>query len=140
MSLDGTTSLDELENIENEPQQHPQHNQQHQQHQQQMHEQQMHQQQMQQMQQQRDIAMAAQQSQEPVKKGYMDSFKEMDYKSIILVFAILLVLTNGMFLNMIRSIYGGAAGPDGKTTLVGSLIISLIGTIFFVLVRFLAKF
>jgi hypothetical protein len=66
--------------------------------------------------------------------------KELDYKSIILVFAIILILSSGMFSSCVRPYVPGAVGSDGKTTLVGSLIAAIVGVLIFVIVKFFGKF
>jgi len=66
--------------------------------------------------------------------------KEIDWKSMILVFAILLILTSGLFSSGIRPYAPSAVGSDGRTTLVGSLIAAILGTLIFALVKFFGKF
>jgi hypothetical protein len=66
--------------------------------------------------------------------------KEIDYKSVILVFAIILILSSGMFSSAVRPYVNSAVGSDGKTTLVGSLIAAIVGALIFVIVKTLAKF
>lgn len=66
--------------------------------------------------------------------------KEIDWKSMILVFAIILILSSGMFASCVRPYVPGSVGSDGRVSLVGSLIAAIIGTIVFVVVKFLGKF
>jgi hypothetical protein len=66
--------------------------------------------------------------------------KEIDWKSMILVFAIILILSSGMFSSCVRPYVPGAVGSDGRVSLIGSLIAAICGTIVFVLVRFFGKF
>jgi len=66
--------------------------------------------------------------------------KEIDWKSMILVFAIILILSSGMFSSSIRPYVNSAVGSDGRTTFIGSLIAAIIGTVVFAVVRFLGKF
>jgi hypothetical protein len=66
--------------------------------------------------------------------------KEIDWKSMILVFAIILILSSGMFASCVRPFVPGSTGSDGRTTMIGSLIAAIVGTIVFVVVRFLGKF
>jgi hypothetical protein len=66
--------------------------------------------------------------------------KETDYKTLILVFAIILILSSGIFYSVLRPYVPGAVGQDGKVTLIGSLIAAVVGTILFVLVKAVGKF
>src|SRR4051812_12174405 len=59
--------------------------------------------------------------------------KEFDYKTAILVFAIVLILSSGLFSSCVRPYVPGSVGSDGKTTLVGSLIAAIIGVLMFIL-------
>lgn len=66
--------------------------------------------------------------------------KEIDWKSMILVFAIILILSSGMFASCVRPYVPGSVGSDGRTTLIGSLIAAILGVVIFVLVKLIAKF
>lgn len=66
--------------------------------------------------------------------------KDFDYKTVILVFAIILILSSGLFSSSIRPYVSSAVGSDGKTTLVGSLIAAVLGVIIFVVVKLIGKF
>ena len=142
MSNDRTTSLTELLNsdaAETMPSQPPP---QQAQQAQQAQMQQMQQAQMQQIQQAQlqERQIADQHSQEVKKRSMLDSFKEMDYKSVILVFAIILVLTSGVYSGFTRSYISGTFGPDGRITLMGSVITAIIGMLLFIIVKFFGKF
>jgi hypothetical protein len=65
--------------------------------------------------------------------------KEVDWKSGILVFALILILSSGIFSSCVRSYVPGAVGSDARTTLVGSLVAAVIGVIIFYAVKFLGK-
>jgi len=77
---------------------------------------------------------------EGVSRKEFFGLKEMDWKSIILVFAIILILSSGMFTSCIRPYVSGSVGSDGRTTIIGSLIAAIVGTLVFVLVKFFGKF
>ena len=66
--------------------------------------------------------------------------KEIDWKSMILVFAIILILSSGTFTSCIRPYVPSSIGSDGRVSVVGSLIAAIIGTIVFVVVKILGKF
>lgn len=66
--------------------------------------------------------------------------KELDWKSMILVFAIILILSSGMFSSCVRPYVSTAVGSDGRTTVIGSLIAAIVGTVIFVVVKFFGKF
>ena len=75
----------------------------------------------------------------PSRKEFF-GLKDFDWKSTILVFAIILILTSGMFASCVRPMVPASVGSDGRVSLIGSLIAAIIGTIVFVVVKFLAKF
>ncbi len=75
----------------------------------------------------------------PTRKEFF-GLKEIDWKSMILVFAIILILSSGMFSSCVRPYVNGAVGSDGRTTVIGSLIAAIVGTIIFAVVKFLGKF
>jgi hypothetical protein len=75
----------------------------------------------------------------PSRKEFF-GLKEIDWKSMILVFAIILILSSGMFASCVRPYVPGSVASDGRTTLIGSLIAAIIGTIIFVVVKFIGKF
>jgi hypothetical protein len=66
--------------------------------------------------------------------------KDFDWKSMILVFAIVLILSSGMFTSCVRPYVPGSVGSDGRVSLIGSLIAAIVGTLIFVIVKFLGKF
>ncbi len=145
MSNDRTTPLTELlnsDNVESHPQppsqpqqaQPPIQSQQSQQAQQAQQLQQLQQMQLQEQQ------IAEQRAQEMKKKTMFDSFKDIDYKSMILVFAIILVLTSGVYSGFSRSYISGSFGPDNRITLMGSVVTALIGVLLFAVIKFFGKF
>jgi len=73
------------------------------------------------------------------RKEFFGSLKDFDYKTVILVFAIILILSSGMFASGIQP-YMPSAVSNGKTTLIGSLIAAIVGVLIFVVVKLLAKF
>ena len=75
----------------------------------------------------------------PSRKEFF-GFKDFDWKSAILVFAIVLILSSGMFASSVRPYVPGAVGSDGKVGVVGSLIAAIVGTVIFVVIKFLGKF
>ena len=74
------------------------------------------------------------------RKEFFGSLKDFDYKTVILVFAIILILSSGMFASGIKPYVGSAVGSDGKTTLIGSLIAAIVGTLLFIIVRAVGRF
>jgi hypothetical protein len=66
--------------------------------------------------------------------------KEIDWKSMILVFAIILILSSGMFSSCVRPYVPGSVGSDGRVSLIGSLIAAIIGTILYAVIKFIGKF
>jgi hypothetical protein len=64
--------------------------------------------------------------------------KETDYKSTVVVFALILIFSSTFFFEMLRQ-YLPAVMQDGKTTLVGSLVAALMGSIIYILIKCVAN-
>lgn len=75
----------------------------------------------------------------PSRKEFF-GFKEIDWKSMILVFAIILILSSGMFASCVRPYVPNSVGSDGRTTFIGSLIAAILGTLIFAIVKLLGRF
>lgn len=75
----------------------------------------------------------------PTRKEFF-GLKDFDWKSTILVFAIVLILSSGMFSSCVRPYVPGSVGSDGRVSIIGSLIAAIVGTVIFVVVKFLGKF
>ncbi len=60
--------------------------------------------------------------------------KETDYKSTVVVFALILIFSSSFFFEMLRN-YLPAVMQDGKTTLVGSLIAALLGSVIYIIIK-----
>lgn len=65
--------------------------------------------------------------------------KENDYKAIILVFAIILILSSGIFHSVLRPYVPGSFNIEGKISLVGSIITAILGAIIFTTIKIFAK-
>ena len=76
----------------------------------------------------------------PVRKEFFGFAKDVDYKSAILVFAIILILSSGMFSSFVRPYVPGAVASDGKNTLVGSFIAAILGALVFLVVKLVGRF
>lgn len=74
-------------------------------------------------------------------RGIKEYFpNESETKLAILVFAIILVLSSGIFYSSVMRPYvPGSVGSDGKVTLLGSLVSALLGTVMFFVIKTLAK-
>lgn len=75
----------------------------------------------------------------PTRKEFF-GLKEFDWKSTILVFAIVLILSSGLFASCVRPYVPASVGSDGRVSIVGSLIAAIVGTLIFVIVKFAGKF
>jgi hypothetical protein len=60
--------------------------------------------------------------------------KETDYKSTVVVFALILLLSSNVFVELLAN-YLPAVMQDGKTTLIGSLILALIGSVVYIAIK-----
>lgn len=79
----------------------------------------------------------------PVKANIGKEFfgiKQSDYKTFILVFAVLLIFTSSVFYSGLRPYIPGIVGSDGRTTIIGSFMAAIVGTLVFILVKGLGKF
>lgn len=76
----------------------------------------------------------------PSKKDFFGNIREIEWKSIVLVFAIILILSSGMFASCIRPYVPGSVGSDGRVSITGSLVAAFIGTLIFVIVKLVGKF
>jgi len=74
----------------------------------------------------------------PVAGKEFFGLKETDYKSTVVVFALILIFSSSFFFELLRS-YLPAVTQDGKTTLVGSLIAALLGSIIYIIVKCVAN-
>jgi len=79
---------------------------------------------------------------EPVKptlgKKEFFGLKETDYKSTVVVFALILIFSSNFFFEMLRN-YLPAVMQDGKTTLIGSLIGALLGSVIYIVMKCVAN-
>lgn len=64
--------------------------------------------------------------------------KETDYKSTVVVFALILIFSSSFFFETMKT-YLPAVVHDGKTTLVGSLIAALLGAIIYIIIKCVAN-
>lgn len=67
----------------------------------------------------------------PEKKEF---FGGIDYKNVLVVFAIILFVCSGIFMPVVKSVVPGSFSSDNSPTLVSSLISAFIGTIIYLLV------
>ena len=65
---------------------------------------------------------------------------DVDWKSTLLVFALVLVFSSSFFFGILRPYAPSLAGPDGKATVLGSVIAAIVASLIFLLVKFAAKF
>lgn len=74
------------------------------------------------------------------KKEFFGFIKEFDYKSTIAVFFIVLFISSSIYITGMRSIVSNSVSSDGKTTLIGSLIAAILGTLIFATTKLAFKF
>lgn len=76
----------------------------------------------------------------PSRKEFF-GLKECDWRSAILVFILILLLSSGIFSSYVMRPYvPGSVGSDGSTTVVGSFTAAVLGVLLFLFVRFVGKF
>lgn len=71
-------------------------------------------------------------------KSIMDNIKNIDFKSALFVFAIILILTSGAFSSFSRSSFNGLVGPDNRITMLGSFVTAIIGMIMFIIIKMIS--
>ena len=71
------------------------------------------------------------------KKEYF-GLADTDYKSTIVVFALVLIFSSSIFFDFLKT-YLPVVSFEGKTTLIGSLISAVIASIIFIVIKIVAK-
>lgn len=74
-----------------------------------------------------------------VKKTMMSNIREIDWKTLVLVFAIVLIFSSGMFASCMRPYIPGSVGSDGKVSVIGSMVAATLGTLFYAIVKLTGK-
>jgi len=64
---------------------------------------------------------------------------DIDYRSAILVFAIVLILSTGIISSLMKSYIPGTVGPDNRNLILGSILIAFIATLLYVVIKFFGK-
>jgi hypothetical protein len=73
------------------------------------------------------------------KRELFGSMSELDWKSTLLVFAIGMVVSSGIFSSAAK-IVPGAVGYDCKMTLTGSFMAGIIAAILYIVIKMIGKF
>ena len=73
-----------------------------------------------------------------LKKKEFFGLAETDYKSTVVVFALILIFSSSIFFDLLKR-YIPLVQSDGKNTIIGSLIGAILGAIIFLLIKVLAK-
>ncbi len=63
-----------------------------------------------------------------------------EWKSALLVFALVLIFGSGMFYGVLRPYAPSLAGMDGRGTLLGYVVSAVVAALLFLLIKFAAKF
>lgn len=66
--------------------------------------------------------------------------QDVDWKSALVVFVLVLIFSSSFLFGILRSYTPSLAGPDGKATILGSVVVSIIASLIFLLVKFAGKF
>lgn len=72
-------------------------------------------------------------------RDFLNSVKELDIKTLILIFVLLFVLTTGAFSGFLRSYVPGSVGSDNRVTIVGSFFAATIGLIIAIIASLVMK-
>lgn len=65
---------------------------------------------------------------------------DFDWKSVVLVFAIVLMMSSGLFSSCVRPYVPGSVSSDGRVSLIGSLVAAIVGAVLFAVIKFFGKF
>jgi|LauGreDrversion4_2_1035121.scaffolds.fasta_scaffold13025_6 hypothetical protein len=63
----------------------------------------------------------------------------LDYKSTVVVFALILIFSSTIFYDVVRKYIPMVSGEGGRTTLLGSLLGALLGSIIYLVIKVVAK-
>ena len=76
---------------------------------------------------------------EPIKpsdgKKEFFGLKETDYKSTIVVFALVLIFSSNIFFETLKTFLPSVMSSDNRITLIGSLISALVAAIFYIIIK-----
>ena len=75
---------------------------------------------------------------EPIKPSAGKEFfglKETDYKSTIVVFALVLIFSSNIFFETLKTFLPSVMSSDNRITLIGSLISALVAAIFYIIIK-----
>ena len=72
------------------------------------------------------------------KKKEFFGLAESDYKSTVVVFALVLIFSSSIFFDCIKK-YIPIVSSEGKTSLIGSLIAALLASVIFIVIKIIAK-
>lgn len=72
----------------------------------------------------------------PTRKEFF-GLKDFDYKTVVLVFSVILLLTSGSFSSALKAYIPSAVEMDGRNKLAGSFIAASIGTILYIVIKML---
>ena len=66
--------------------------------------------------------------------------QDVDWKSTLIVFALVLIFSSSFLFGVLRPYAPSLAGPDGKATILGSVVAAIFASLVFLLVKFAGKF
>jgi hypothetical protein len=66
--------------------------------------------------------------------------QDVDWKSTLLVFALVLIFSSSILFGVLRPYAPSLAGPDGKSTVLGSVVAAIVASLVFLVVKFTGKF
>lgn len=80
-------------------------------------------------------------AQPPVQQSKKEFFglKDFDYKSTLLIFAVLLAMTSSFYSTLSRTFINGSVGSEGRFTPMGTALAAVIGTLIYVVLKMFTK-
>ena len=77
----------------------------------------------------------------PLKPGRKEFFGlgDIDYKSTLVVFALLLIFSNSIFYDFVKKYIPLVSGEGGRVTFLGSLLGAILGSVIYLVIKITAK-
>lgn len=77
----------------------------------------------------------------PIKPTRREFFglADIDYKSTLVVFALLLIFSNSIFYDFVKKYIPLVSGEGGRTTFLGSLLGAILGSVIYLVIKITAK-
>jgi hypothetical protein len=75
----------------------------------------------------------------PLRKEFF-GLQDVDWKSTLLVFALVLIFSSSFLFGVLRPYAPSLAGPDGKASVLGTVVAAIVASLVFLVAKFAGKF